>query len=136
MSVMFSGDALQCCNLGLRVNRSERNATVFRKRINRIGHFQAKSFVDLTTCRSCRVATSKLRIFFKASRNLAPFLLAPQRHNDLLVATHKNDAPILNRLKFDLIILRARFQAELLPFLYGFAVDNRKVSTLVERDRS
>ena len=136
MSVMFSGDALQCCNLGLRVNRIERNATVFCKRINRVGHFQAKSFVDLQHVDLVEWRLLSCEFVFKASRNLAPFLLAPQRHNDLLVATHKNDAPILNRLKFDLIILRARFQAELLVFLYGFAVDNREVRSLVEGDRS
>src|SRR5438045_7009191 len=75
MSVMFSGDALQCCNLGLRVNRIERNATVFCKRINRVGHFQAKSFVDLQHVDLVEWRLLSCEFVFKASWNLAPFYL-------------------------------------------------------------
>src|SRR6266446_6148078 len=121
MSVMFSDDALQCHNLRLRVNREWAKCYCFsqRKSID----FQAKSgtrstIVDLPICRSC------------------PTLLAPQRHNDLLIATGKNDAPILNGFELDLIILSTRLQAELLAFLHALAVDNRKARSLVESDRS
>src|SRR6266699_1044554 len=113
---------------------------LFARRINRGGHFQAKSgrrstVIHLPTCRS-RGTTLQVGNFLRGKLETYSRLLAPQSHNDLLVATRKNDAPVFNGLELDLIILRARLQTEVLAFLHGFAVDNREVRSLVDGDGS
>src|SRR6266404_763716 len=118
MWIMFSGGRAQCCNLGLRISREWAKCYCLSQGESIGLDTSGKVRSSADDCRSC------------------PTLLAPQRHNDFLVATGKNNAPILNGLDLDLIVLRARLQAELLAFLHGFAVDNREVCTLVQGDRS
>src|SRR5713101_1941514 len=112
-----------------------RNGTAIRKENQSGWTLSDKVRSSVHDCRSCH-ATFQLANFFQEKLESCPTLLAPQRHNDLLVTTGKNNAPILNGLELDLIILRARLQAELLAFLHGFAVDYREVRSQVEGDRS
>src|SRR6266446_6488773 len=98
MSVMFSGDALQCCNFEFRINREW---------AKRYCNSQGES-IGLDTFRQGQVVGRRLSILscpfptcdvFQEKLESCPTLFAPQRHNDLLVTTGKNNAPILNGLE-------------------------------------
>src|SRR6266704_3484259 len=100
------------------------NAIAFRAENQSGWTLQAKSgrrstIIHLPTCRS-RGTTLQVGNFLRGKLETYSRLLAPQSHNDLLVATRKNDAPVFNGLELDLIILRARLQTEVLAFLHGF----------------